>query len=524
MEAVSEPTILNREISFNQNKVGEKLLGFDEKSQSNYLKPEFADLFEKDSKPWNTTISEAISTSTEHINENVIKKDLDPSTNLNRLRTWEYILLYRYIVSSNTDSGWDNLSEKEKHTLANSQNETMNTLHKTINKALKDYLTTEDSEPSKQILKTLEENESHENANLGNIKVFRGLFCNANCLMCFQENSADEKVDAFVKGNRPLEYTPDQLTRSLLYSRAAYRLREVSYTGGETLVNKPKQFASEVALAKELGYPQISTMSNGRLMTQETLKELAEAGLTHVIISIHTVDPLTHYKILNWKDARRPIVKAINEEGEGLPDDEKSKLLKFVTQKFLGTKELGELPDNLTETADKVVGKVKTDITKIYEEIIQNIRDAAKLEEKFGTKVRLNISYNPDTIGTDLAGVLAFATDLGAHEVTLIEMIPGNDKAIEMHTPLPTPSDFAELGYEPLSSRDWGVGGIGIYKSEGKPTFATCNFGQLNQLTMAEGDERQYADFGKQEKEVVLHPKGTLSSATYESKPILYWS
>jgi len=513
-----------REIKLDPDFVGKKLLGIDKDSQLNFLKPEFCDLFDKSSESWNITITQARSMKPEEITEMITRKDLDLDTNINRLRVWEYIHLYRFIVTSNDESNWNTLPEQDKHTLAKVQNEAMNILHKNVNISLRSYLQSQKSEDATIKLKLLEENEKHEEANLGNIKVFRGLYCNANCLMCFQENSANEEVDRFVKANRKLEYTSDQLTRALLYGRAAYRLREVSFTGGESLVNKPKLFAGDVALAKEMGYPQISTMSNGRLMDKEQLQLLVESGLSHVILSIHTVDPLTHFKILNWKDARRPIFQTVTEEAGNLDSPTKTQLIKSMTQKFLETGDKVDLPEELKEIAEVVEAKIKEKVVEIYDQIIQNIREAVKFNKTHGTKVRLNMAYSPTTIGTDLRGIVDFAQKLGVHEVTLVEMIPGNETATSMHTPLPGDGTFRDLGYQPQDNRNWQVGGIKIYQKEGSPTFATCNFGQLNQLTMAEGDDQQFANFSGQTKEVILQPDGVLSTATYAKDPILYWS
>jgi len=165
-----------REAQIDPSRVGIKILGVNESSEPNFMKPEFRDLFEKDSKSWNTTLSEAKSMKPEEITEMITKKDFDIDTNLNRLRTWEYVLLYRYIQTSNDESGWNSLPERDKHSLAKVQNETMNTLHKNVNNSLKNYLLSQNSDHASNTLKVMEENEKHEESNLGNIKVFRGLF------------------------------------------------------------------------------------------------------------------------------------------------------------------------------------------------------------------------------------------------------------------------------------------------------------------------------------------------------------
>lgn len=514
---------IEREASESPKIIGEKILGFDVNNNPHYLDQDFVDLFDKSKRPWQISVAQASQMTAAEIKNLIVKEGEDMTKNFDRIRTWEYILFYCYIKSSNRDSVWDSLSEKDKFTLTDTQNEVMNGLHKKINEAIRIYLKGRKSETADSMLATMDENEKHEQTTLGNIKIFRGLYCNANCIFCFQENSSDPKVDNFVQNNRPLKYTPEQLFRALLYARAAYKLREVSFTGGEALVNKPKLFAQEVELAREAGYPQISTMSNGRLMDKEMLRKLVESGLTHVILSIHTVDPLKHFQILNWKDAKRPIVKSVMEE-EGLTDIERKELVEGIASEFLKINGGVGITDRLSEAASRVREKVGKHINQIYGTIIQNIKDASELHKKFGTKVRLNFAYNPNNIGTDLSGILKFASDLGVHEVTLIEMIPGNETAISMHIPLPGDAEFLNLGYEPLNQRNWQVGGIRIYKKEGSPTFATCNFGQLNQLTLNGEDTRQFADFSGQEKEVLLHPNGTLSASTYEKRPILYWA
>lgn len=486
--------------------------------------PIYQDIFHPDFEVNSSSFEEICQISPEKFKEIIINPELTPEENLNRVRIYEYYRAYQYLQDENQKNEWLSLEFNDRWRIAGEQNAKLHDLHLFTQNILEGYLSENNSPDLLANLRFNREKESHP---IGNIKIFRGMYCNAKCIFCFQEQSDNAEVSQFVNSNRKLEYTPDQLTRSLLYARLAYQVREVSYTGGETFVNIPQKFAGDVAIASELGFPQISTMSNGRLLTTENAQQLIDAGLTHLIISIHTVNPVTHFRILNWKDkgllfqqSALEIKRDSDRQNQFYSEDDIRAAIKKIRGEF--DSEVSDETQSeveLTPLENIAKQKIRKNIQNYYDKIINNIRDITSSNK---ITVRFNLAYNPQQIGTDINGIVDFAENLGVKEITLVEMIPGNDTAINMHTPIPKDEDFSALGFQIPENRNWNAGGIKIYRKPSGTSIAVCNFGQLNNLSYAEEHptneaHHEYTDFSGQTKEIVLHPKGNLSPHTYKN-------
>jgi MoaA/NifB/PqqE/SkfB family radical SAM enzyme len=103
-----------------------------------------------------------------------------------------------------------------------------------------------------------------------------GAVCNNNCVFCMEEDR-----DARERNNGAM--TPDRVRWILEQNRGA---EEVCFTSGEPTTRS--ELPDFVAWARELGYPRISVMTNGRRLSHlPYAAALAKRGLNRIYISIH---------------------------------------------------------------------------------------------------------------------------------------------------------------------------------------------------------------------------------------------
>jgi cyclic pyranopterin phosphate synthase len=103
-----------------------------------------------------------------------------------------------------------------------------------------------------------------------------GAVCNNNCIFCMEEDR-----DARCVTNSAM--TEDRVRWILEQSRGA---EEVCFTSGEPTTRA--ELPSFVALARSLGYPRISVMTNGRRLGHlPYAARLAKAGVSRFYLSIH---------------------------------------------------------------------------------------------------------------------------------------------------------------------------------------------------------------------------------------------
>ncbi len=496
--------------------IGRTILGNDDQGNPRYRSSEFCDIFGTDL--FTVSLSELLHSPTFDQLLDKLCSNESAEINLERVRAFEYSLAYRYIQEDNVACNFRSLPLAQRHQRATTQNHVLRLLHTQMDTLLeKDFQRKERTD----LLARIHCNQEHQKSLIGNVKVFRGLNCNAKCVFCFQEPKEGEKfeinpqVAAFVEEHRRLTYTPDELFRAIMYARCAYGIREVSVSGGEALVNIPGEgavnVAKDVAVVAETGIPQITMMSNGRLATPEKLQNLYEAGLTHLIISIHTVDSQTHFRIMNWKDKGRFFSSVrTSMVSEGYPADEVETALSNIRFEFDAEydERTQDVPNKVQEEARR---RLQEKVATIHSSILANVQEIS--QQLPHLTVRFNVAYDPQAIGTDLKGLVDFAKNHGAKELTLIEMIPGNETSIQRHAMVPDDRAFEEIGFQaPMrtDSRNWNIGGIRIYRAEDF-SVAVCTFGQLAGLDYTGTlDPEERANFSGQTKELIMQstPQG----------------
>ncbi len=110
-----------------------------------------------------------------------------------------------------------------------------------------------------------------------------GAICNNNCVFCMEEDR-----DARYVNNSAM--TAERVRWMLETHRGA---EEVCFTSGEP-TTRP-ELPEFVAWAKELGFPRISTMTNGRRLSHlPYAAALAKAGMNRFYVSIHGHDKKLH--------------------------------------------------------------------------------------------------------------------------------------------------------------------------------------------------------------------------------------
>jgi pyruvate-formate lyase-activating enzyme len=108
------------------------------------------------------------------------------------------------------------------------------------------------------------------------VHISAGVVCNNNCVFCMEDDRAgrslanaatsDETVAAVLAGGQDCE--------------------EICFTSGEPTTNP--RLVQWVRMARRAGIPQLSLMTNGRLLSYHKLtRELVDAGLNRVYVSIH---------------------------------------------------------------------------------------------------------------------------------------------------------------------------------------------------------------------------------------------
>lgn len=128
------------------------------------------------------------------------------------------------------------------------------------------------------------------------VEIFVTLACNARCDFCSNNLFTDKK------GNISTEKY-----LNIIDECAALGVPVVCLIGGEPLLYKDLN-----KLIARINYHGIVSMiaTNGYLLTEEKVKELAEAGLTSITISIHSINEEEHDNILKLKGAYAKAFKA----------------------------------------------------------------------------------------------------------------------------------------------------------------------------------------------------------------------
>lgn len=119
-----------------------------------------------------------------------------------------------------------------------------------------------------------------------------GYSCNNNCMFCMED-------DRSARFDRLKAQTPEDVRRMMSLDPDA---REVMFTSGEPTLHP--RLPEYMRMAKDLGFPIIGLITNGRRLAYKPYaRELLEAGLNHVLVSIHGPNGKVHDMLTRSKGA-----------------------------------------------------------------------------------------------------------------------------------------------------------------------------------------------------------------------------
>lgn len=128
-----------------------------------------------------------------------------------------------------------------------------------------------------------------------------GASCNNNCLFCME----GDHNGRYLEDN---SISAPEIRAILEKHRGA---EEVCFTSGEPTINP--ELEQLVRCASELGYPRISIMTNGRMLSHvPTARRLVDAGLNRFYISIHGHEARLHNGLTRTPDSFVQTVRGID--------------------------------------------------------------------------------------------------------------------------------------------------------------------------------------------------------------------
>lgn len=125
--------------------------------------------------------------------------------------------------------------------------------------------------------------------------------CNLRCLHCY--NSSGENYQS------QNELTDEEVL-AFIHEFKDIKLLNFCFCGGETLLRKDL-IVKAAKLLKEYDCENIAMVSNGILMTDETIDELVEAGINKIQISLDGIKPESHDRIRNQSGVYEKAISAI---------------------------------------------------------------------------------------------------------------------------------------------------------------------------------------------------------------------
>ncbi len=127
-----------------------------------------------------------------------------------------------------------------------------------------------------------------------------GYSCNNNCIFCME----DDREGRF---QRLVNQTAGDVRRMLAGDPG---VREVMFTSGEPTLHE--RLPDYIRMARDLGYEVVGLITNGRrLAYRPYLETLLEAGLNHVLVSIHGPDARTHDALVRTRGAFRQALRGL---------------------------------------------------------------------------------------------------------------------------------------------------------------------------------------------------------------------
>jgi len=258
----------------------------------------------------------------------------------------------------------------DKHETAEVQKELLTQIQTKIDKLIIDWL--EEILKEMDLAGKIHADIEERQRNLSVLKIIRGFRCNYNCRFCLEQNSDEEQkqyLDEFASYN----YSLEKLKFAMLYAKMAFQIKEINFSGGDPLVNNPKQLIEEIKIAKQIGFEKITILTNGALLTTDLIDAYCEAGLTNLSISLHTSNKENYDYLVMAKDKKSH-----------------------------------------------------------YEHVVKMLKYASG---KQGLLVRIN-SAKTKHFTEPIAELIQWAKKLGVQEITINEMIMANQFSIEEHEPI----------------------------------------------------------------------------------------
>ena len=124
------------------------------------------------------------------------------------------------------------------------------------------------------------------------------LRCNNNCSFCLQGYHSDQ------------EHKSLDILKSEIDAANSKSINKVVISGGEPTLHP--DFIKIIKYCKEVGIPNIQTISNGRIFSlKKFAKNAVKAGLTEVTLSLHGRDAETHDNLVKVPGAFMQIKKAV---------------------------------------------------------------------------------------------------------------------------------------------------------------------------------------------------------------------
>ena len=126
-----------------------------------------------------------------------------------------------------------------------------------------------------------------------------GLSCNNNCIFCME----DDREDRFER----LVRQTDEDVRRMMQNKNA---REVMFTSGEPTLHE--HLAEYIRMAREMGFQIVGLITNGRRFSYRPYaRSLLEAGLNHVLVSIHGPNAKVHDALTRTRGAFGQTLKGL---------------------------------------------------------------------------------------------------------------------------------------------------------------------------------------------------------------------
>jgi len=146
------------------------------------------------------------------------------------------------------------------------------------------------------------------------LAVLLGYECNNRCIFCYDGSG--------YKRGRILPITTEEAMKKIKEGREK-GCNFLDILGGEPTIRR--DLVELISYAKSLGYEQIAITTNGQMLSYyDYAKKLVEAGLNHIIFSIHSSRPEVHDFLTqdkgSWERAVKGLenINKLREEGYGI--------------------------------------------------------------------------------------------------------------------------------------------------------------------------------------------------------------